>query len=119
MNHEIHQGIYEAVMQAAHERRITYYGVIAPLAGLDMRREWDRAEIGRILGAISRQEHNEGRPLLSAVVVHKPDQQSDESLGPGRGFFTLARELRLMAPDEDEDDFWQRELQRVHDYWGS
>jgi len=115
----MHESIYRKIQKVAGNREVVYYSDIAPLADLDMSLDRDREEIGRLLGGISRHEHEEGRPLLSAVVVHKPDQQSDESLGPGRGFFTLARELRLMAPDEDEDDFWQRELQRVHDYWGS
>jgi hypothetical protein len=24
-----------------------------------------------------------------------------------------------MGPDDDEDDFWPCELQRVHDHWGT
>jgi hypothetical protein len=111
MNDEIHQGVYEAVRQAAREGRTTYYGVIAPLAGLDMGREWDRAEIGRILGAISTHEHEAGRPLLSAIVVHQVDGR------PGQGFFALARQLGLFEPGRGEDAFWQAEVRHVHEYW--
>jgi hypothetical protein len=119
MNHEIHEGIYDAVRQAACEGRLTYYGVIAPLAGLDMGRgEWDRAEIGRILGRISTREHEEGRPLLSAIVVHSHNFPIEALRGrPGKGFFNLARELGLFRPDEDEEAFWQREVRRVHEHW--
>ena len=111
MNREIHEGIYEAVRQAARESRLTYYAVIAPLAGLDMGREWDRADIGRILGAISTHEHEAGRPLLSAIVVHQVDGR------PGQGFFALARQLGLLRPEQDEDAFWEAEVRRVHECW--
>ena len=110
MNDEIHQGVYEAVRQAAREGRITYHGVIAPVAGLDMGREWNRAEIGRILGAISTHEREAGRPLLSAIVVHQVDGR------PGQGFFALARQLGLLQPGQSEDTFWQGEVRRVHEY---
>jgi len=115
----MHQEIYERLQEVARRRNVVYYSEIAPLAGLDMSLECDRAEIGCLLGEISTCEHEHGRPLLSAVVVHKPDPQSEESLGPGQGFFTLARELGLMAPDDDEDDFWQHELRRAYDHWGT
>jgi hypothetical protein len=45
----------------------------------------DRYKIGAILDDINRHERELGRPMLSAVLVHK------ESLMPGQGFFTLAR----------------------------
>jgi len=108
MNHE---ELYERLREVARQGELIYYGVIAPLVGLDMREEWDRAEIGRILGAISTHEHEEGRPLLSAVVVHQVDGK------PGKGFFALAAHLGVMAPDQDKEAFWQEEVRRVHDYW--
>jgi len=111
MNDEIHQRVYEAVRQNACEKKTTCYGDIAPLAGLDMGRECDRAEIGRILGAISTREHEAGRPLLSAIVVRQVDGR------PGQGFFVLARQLGLLQPGQGEDDFWQAEVRRVHEYW--
>jgi hypothetical protein len=115
----MHRAIYERLQEVARRRDVVYYGAIAPLANLDMAFEKDRAEIGRLLGEISTNEHEHHRPLLSAVAVYKPDDQGAESLGPGPGFFTLARELGLMGPDDDEDDFWPCELQRVHDHWGT
>ena len=46
-----------------------------------------RAEIGRILGEISKHEHSSQRPLLSALVVRSGDQLE------GDGFYKLAEEL--------------------------
>jgi len=115
----MHQEIYERLQEVARRRNVVYYSEIAPLAGLDMSFECDRAEIGRLLGEISTYEHEHGRPLLSAVAVYKPDEQREESLGPGPGFFTLVRELGLMPLGEEEQDFWVRELRHVHDHWGT
>jgi hypothetical protein len=46
-----------------------------------------RKEIGRILGEISEYEHNNKRPLLSALVVHAKDGEE------GDGFFKMAESM--------------------------
>ena len=81
MNEQIHSKLREV----ARAGKVTYYSEIAPLAGLDMDSPSDRYEIGVILDDINRLERQQGRPMLSSVVVHK------DSLMPGQGFFTLAR----------------------------
>lgn len=56
--------------------------------GLIMREsEYARAEIGRILGEISVFEHNNGRPLISSLVISKGDNYQ------GDGFYKLSEEL--------------------------
>ena len=107
----MNQGIYEQLQQVARERGIIHYGPVAQMADLDMSQQADRTEIGRILGEISEHEHEAGRPLISAVVILKDANK------PGPGFFTLARNLGLIQPDEDDDAFWNAELQRVWDEW--
>jgi hypothetical protein len=111
----MNEGIYEELKQVARAQTVAYYGQIAPLADLDMDRADHRAELGRILGEISRHEHSLGRPMLSAVVVHAPG--GEDSLQPGKGFFELARELGVQPPDDDDDTFYQNELRRVHAAW--
>ena len=108
----MHQQIYERIQEAARRGTITHYGDIAPLAGLDMNLPEDRYEIGAILDEINRHEFALDHPMLSAVVVHK------DSLIPGQGFFTLARELGLLVGN-DRDRFYIQELRRVHDYWAA
>jgi len=107
----VNQVIYERLKQVARNRDRTTYGEIAPLAGLDMSLQRDRTEIGHILGDISRNEHEQGRPLLSAIVTLK-DRRS-----PGKGFFTLARELGLMKPGQDEEAYWSEEVNKVFQTW--
>jgi hypothetical protein len=51
-----------------------------------------REEMRQILWKISTYEHQQGRPMLTAVVVLK--QQNI----PGHGFFELARNLGRLSP---------------------
>ncbi|MFH1703730.1 MAG: hypothetical protein ABIB41_09965 [Nitrospirota bacterium] len=108
----MHQGIYQEIKSVAQKQGIIHYSEIAPLANLDMSSPEDRREIGHILGEISRYENAHGRPMLSAVVVHRNNNK------PGKGFFELARELGVYD-GIDNDDFFIRELNRVHEYWGN
>ncbi len=98
--------------EIARKRGTTTYGKIAPLVGLDMESAHDRAFIGQILGEISESEHQEGRPLISALVV------SNDKMIPGQGFFNLAKRIGLHST-EDNDAFYFGELRRVHDYWSN
>ena len=107
----MHEGIYEELKDKARSGGITFYGVIAPLADLDMGSEHGRAELGRLLGEISTYEHEQERPLLSAIVVHQNDGR------PGQGFYSLAHDLSLLLADRDRDTYWQEEVKRVHGYW--
>ena len=77
--------IYEELSKVAQSGNTTYYSDIAPLAGLDMSSEGDRFRIAQILGEISEDEHRDGRPLLSAVVILKGENR------PGEGFFGLGK----------------------------
>lgn len=73
--------------------------------------DYERNLFHDMLGNISRYEHSNGRPLLSVVVV-------TGDYIPGRGFFTLAKdELEKQRPDEDNDNFAQRERQELFDFW--
>lgn len=70
----------------------------------------DRNALATMLGEISTEEDENGRGMLSVVVVHK---QGD--MQPGPGFFELAEEL-----GKDTSDIlvcWINELKRVHRKW--
>jgi len=70
-------------------------------------RFWD------LLYDISDREAEEGRPLLSALVVHKSGR--DEGL-PGEGFFTQLC-VRHGRDITDRLRCWTREVQSVQEYW--
>jgi hypothetical protein len=106
----MHQGIYEALKQAAIQGKPLNYADIAPLAGLDMNRADHRNQIAEILDEISTHEHTEGRPLLSAIVVHAEDSM------PGGGFFKMARRLGVFKTGS-QSDFHTEELVRVYNTW--
>ena len=90
------------------------YSHVGDMVGLDMNKIEDRIEISYILDRISSFEHNAGRPLLSAVVVH---QQDEELTSPGGGFYDLARKLGLLKGRKGSNDiyFFAEELKRVHE----
>jgi hypothetical protein len=67
--------------------------------------------MGALLGEISEHEHEEGRPLLSVLVVHK-----EGDMMPGDGFFQLALELGLFD-GQDKDRFFIDEMKRVFHQW--
>lgn len=101
----------ELITAARYKGKVTYQE-IAKLIGLPLEGNYMGAEIGRLLGEISKDEVRYGRPMLSAIVV--------TTMGlPGPGFFQLARDLgRLRGNTRDEEmSFWQNETNAVHEAW--
>ena len=69
-------------------------------------------DLGDRLDEGSIHEHQNGRPLLSVVVVHRTGDHM-----PGEGFFSLARRLNLLHPDDDDAIFFGQELERCWEFW--
>ena len=63
-----------------------------------------------ILGQVAVEEHEQGRPLLSVLVVHKSGDMQ-----PGEGFFELAASLGRDTTDVLKA--WITEVQKVYQYW--
>jgi len=96
------------LVDAAKKRKmIPYSDLVAqlslPLAAHDKR-------FFSLLGEVSGDEHSEGRPLLSVLVVHKSGDME-----PGPGFFELANELGCNTSDPMK--FWVTEFKRVFEFW--
>lgn len=111
----MHMGIYNRLADLACARRLTTYSDIAPLAGLAMNNDADRNRISDILGEILRHEVAEGRPLLTALVVHRGNDNN-----PGEGFFSIATELGRFNGSREaltRLEFWTRQVQEVYTYW--
>jgi len=61
---------------------------------------------------VNKYEHENGRPLIGALVVRASDGL------PGDGFYSCARGLDFKFDDSEETVFWEAELARVIEYWG-
>lgn len=108
MNEELRQKLIEV----ARDAEVITYNEIREIAGVG---QFDipasRKQIGDVLEEICEYEHENGRPMLSAVVVSKGTGF------PGGGFFDLAKRLGLMGRMETQVTFFSKELKKVHDYW--
>lgn len=108
----MHRAIYQRLKEVAREEDVIFYADVAKIAGLDIDNPGHRWNVlPNILDEISTYEHQQGRPLLSAVVVQKATHR------PGKGFFKMARERGCLQEGDDEDAFFICELKRVHEYW--
>jgi hypothetical protein len=106
----MHEQVYRFLQDVAKRRDCTTCAEVAQVAHLDLRLGRDLEKFGEILSEISIHERQEGRPLLTAVVLHG----QGEKMRPD--FFRLARELGA-NPGADDTEFFIEELRRVHKYW--
>ena len=58
--------------------------------GLKFENPYDRDLIGEWLGEVSVHEHLKGRPLLSALIIHKSSDREQ-----GDGFYKLCEKLNV------------------------
>ena len=104
--------VYCKLLSAAGKKESVPYKEIGQIMGLETDAGMAK-EIGQLLGEINEDEHNNGRPLLSAVAVESTTRM------PGEGFFQFAKQLRKFDGETDEDkrEFWRDEIQRVYEIW--
>ena len=81
--------------------------------GLDMQAsQYDRTETGKILGEISRFEHDNGRPLISSIVITKGSGYE------GDGFYKLAQDLGFGPWKTLRDSAFDIEqMTKCFEYW--
>ena len=79
------------------------------MMGLPLSGSYMGAMLGIILGEISEDEFEKGRPMLSAIAV-------DVKGIAGPGFYKLARDLGKLT-DQSDEDFWESEKKAVYDTW--
>jgi len=106
----MHTAIYQVLQETARAQGVITYAELAPLAEVDLNSAADRAALAAILDEINLHEHNEGRPMLSAVVVLAGRQT------PGAGFFACAQRLDRTV-GADPQAFWAQELAAVYRTW--
>ncbi len=102
--------VYSILINAAQHQGFATYQEIAQSIGLPIAGNYMRSQLGKLLGAISANEKNQGRPMLSAIAVGISGK-------PNPGFITWAKDLGYLKEGEDEQIFWERERQKVYKEW--
>jgi hypothetical protein len=105
---ELNQVLYNRLKEAASRGKPIYFSEIAELLEINMSDEEQRKKMFEMIANISLYEHQNGRPLLSAIVI-----KADKS--PGYGFFIMARRLGLQKTNNQS--FFYEEVKKVFDYW--
>jgi hypothetical protein len=102
--------VYCELIRAARYSGTTTYQALAQIMDLPLSGSWMGTATGNMLREISRNEHQHGRPMLSAVVV-------GVSGVPGQGFYGLAEERGRFKGGSKEDKlrFWEEERKVVYD----
>ena len=98
------------LVSTAERCGLTTYQDIAQLMGLPVHGSYMGRETGLILGEISDDEAEAGRPMLSVVCVSAAGS-------PGSGLYGLARQMGRLEEGADEEAFWRDELKAVYDTW--
>ncbi len=114
MNREIYKFLKEVAKKRKGEKGIIYYSDLANEFNLPFENSEDRNKLFELIGEITQFEFDNGRPLLSVVVVHKDDTRM-----PGDGFFKLACDLEVWDGKEDRLIFFGKELNKTHNYWSN
>ena len=112
---EDHKRIKEVLVEIARNKKIINYTELLRKSkvNLDMSVPHDRGQLGHLLGEISWNEVQEGRPMLSSVALHAGDFKQ------GQGFFDLAEDLYSISfSNEDEKlKFGMNEMNKTHEFW--
>lgn len=90
--------------------RIAYSELAPKIQSLQF--EHDDPRFWNLLGEVAVEEANQGRGMLSAIVVHKSGD-----MRPGPGFYSLAKWMGKKVSEVDR--FWLDEFNRVHEVWAN
>jgi len=101
---------YSIMINAAQHHGFATYQEIAQANGFSTYGSYMGKVVGELVGLVSKNEVEHGRPMMSAIVVGVSGK-------PGKGYFNWARELGVLSEDEDEESFWQTECVKVYETW--
>lgn len=94
--------------QLVNSEKIITYGELSSIVGLPISTYKEREILGRYLGEISSYCNDNDMPLISAMVIRKPDKYNNKYNSnkidiPGNGFYNLYKDLKgIEAKSEDE-----------------
>ena len=102
--------IREAILDAAYDRRMTWYGEVASkVAAVPL--DPYSSLMNHLLGAVFEDEYGNGRPALTSIVTHKYGDKE-----PGGGFYDKARSLGYHF--KEPYIFWAEQVQDVFKRYG-
>jgi len=101
---------YGILINAAKHSSMATCQEIAQACGLPTAGSYMSSVVGTILGTISENELEHGRPFLSSLAVGVSGK-------PGPGFFDWAKELHAASENQDEEDFFSQECMRIYEEW--
>lgn len=87
------------------------YSEVMEAVGLAWRNPQHRGRIGYLLGEISRHSLPAHGFLLSAAVVRKTNRR------PNDAFFGLARDLKILKGNMDEETFWCAQMAAIRTHY--
>jgi hypothetical protein len=102
--------VYCELIRAARSRDLLYYADVARILRVHPTGHHMARQVGQVLGEVSEEEHQAGRPMLSAVAVNAAGF-------PGDGFYVLARRLGKLTDHTSEDAFLRSEREAVYGAW--
>jgi len=102
--------VREAILEAAYDRRMTWYGEVASSVSAVPLDPYS-ALMNHLLGAVFEDEREAGRPALTSIVTHKYGDKE-----PGAGFYEMARSLGYQF--REPYIFWAQQVQDVFKLYG-
>ncbi|MDH5360392.1 MAG: hypothetical protein OEX03_07500 [Gammaproteobacteria bacterium] len=113
----MNETLYNELIRLAQAQDLAAYSDVAPIIELSMDNEEDRNRIAELLREIAIHENSEGRPMLTALIVHRGNDNK-----PGEGFFSIAQELGHFDGIRGQINmltFWSNQVTQVHNHWAS
>jgi len=101
---------YRLLEKRARERGTIEYGELYPAIGLRTEEEFDRRLGSFILSEVNVKSQKNGFQI-SAIAVSRETQK------PDKGFFSLARDWKLLSERDDENNFWETEKRKIYDFY--
>ena len=98
------------MINAAQHNGFATYQEIAPANGFQLCGNVMGNKISELIGLVSKNEVNQGRPMMSAIVVGVNGK-------PGKGFYEWADELGVMSEGDNEESFWKGECEKIYEDW--
>lgn len=98
------------MINAARHFGFCTYQEIAQAIGISTAGNYMGKIVGELIGLVSKNEMEHGRPMLSSIVVGISGK-------PGDGYFNWAKELGLLKEGKDEWAFWESECKKIYEEW--